>query len=127
MKKILITVATIIALLCVLVLAGCEHEHEWGEWKTAKEPTCTEEGVEERVCKCGEKETKEIAEATNKEKSKITISEQVIVDANNVKITAKEYVEDSIWGDGISLQIYFLKRLQPVKRQMKLCTYQAVN
>lgn len=52
-----------------------------------------------------EKETKEIAEATNKEKSKITISELVIVDVNNIKITAKEYVEDSIWGDGISLQI----------------------
>lgn len=60
MKKILITIATVIAMLCVLALAGCEHEHEWGEWKTAKEPTCTEKGVEERVCKCGEKETKEI-------------------------------------------------------------------
>ena len=60
MKKILITVATVVALICVLVLAGCEHEHEWGEWKTAKEPTCTETGVEERACKCGEKETKEI-------------------------------------------------------------------
>lgn len=60
MKKILITIATVIAMLCVLVLAGCEHEHEWGEWKTAKEPTCTEKGVEERICKCGEKETKEI-------------------------------------------------------------------
>ncbi len=60
MKKILITIATVIAMLCVLALAGCEHEHEWGEWKTAKEPTCTETGVEERACKCGEKETKEI-------------------------------------------------------------------
>lgn len=60
MKKILITIAIAVALLCVLVLAGCEHEHEWSEWKTAKEPTCTETGVEERACKCGEKETKEI-------------------------------------------------------------------
>ena len=60
MKKITIAIATVIALLCVLVLAGCEHEHEWDEWKTAKEPTCTENGIEERSCKCGEKETKEI-------------------------------------------------------------------
>lgn len=31
----------------------------------------------------------------------ITIEEQVLVDQNNIVITAKEYVSDSIWGDGI--------------------------
>ena len=31
-----------------------------GEWKTTKEPTCTEKGVQEKVCKCGEKETKDV-------------------------------------------------------------------
>lgn len=33
----------------------------------------------------------------------ITIEEQVLVDQNNIVITAKEYVSDSIWGDGIKV------------------------
>ena len=35
--------------------------HDWGEWKTTKEPTATESGTQERVCQregCGEKETR---------------------------------------------------------------------
>lgn len=34
-----------------------------------------------------------------------TIPEQVILDANDVRITAVEYTTDSIWGDGIKLLI----------------------
>ena len=61
MKKILLSVfVASLILVLVFALAGCEHEHEWGEWKTTKEPTCTEKGVQERVCKCGEKETKDV-------------------------------------------------------------------
>ena len=36
---------------------GDGHEHSYGEWTIVDEPTCTEAGVEERVCDCGEKET----------------------------------------------------------------------
>ena len=35
----------------------------------------------------------------------VTIEEQVLLDQNDVKITAKEYVTDSIWGDGIKVLI----------------------
>ena len=36
--------------------------HEWSEWKTVKEPTETEKGLEQRTCsKCGKEETNEIA------------------------------------------------------------------
>ena len=35
-----------------------EHTHEFGEWITTVEPTCAEQGVSERSCTCGEKETK---------------------------------------------------------------------
>lgn len=35
--------------------------------------------------------------------SNITINEQVLVDQNGVKITAVEFVADSIWGDGIKM------------------------
>lgn len=34
-----------------------------------------------------------------------TIEEQVILDQDGVKVTAKEYVNDSFWGDGIKLLI----------------------
>lgn len=50
-------------------------------------------------------DTKEIGGASSDEKEKVTIEEAVVLDQNDIKITAKEYVEDSIWGDGISMQI----------------------
>ncbi len=50
-------------------------------------------------------ETKEIKDASSNEKEKVTIEEQVVLEQNDIKITAKEYVEDDIWGDGISMQI----------------------
>lgn len=34
-----------------------------------------------------------------------TINEQVLIDSNGIKITAKEYTTDSIWGDGVKLLI----------------------
>lgn len=37
-------------------------EHDFGPWTRATEPTCTEAGLEERVCSiCGERETRPIA------------------------------------------------------------------
>lgn len=33
----------------------------------------------------------------------VTIDEQVLIDQNNIVITAKEYVSDSIWGDGVKV------------------------
>ena len=36
--------------------------HNFGEWVTIKEPTCTEEGLRERICSvCGDKETEKLA------------------------------------------------------------------
>ena len=40
-----------------------------------------------------------------KEEKKITIEEQVLLDQEGLKITAKEYVEDTIWGEGIKLLV----------------------
>lgn len=36
-----------------------EHVHAWTEWAEVKAPTCTEYGVEERTCACGETETRQ--------------------------------------------------------------------
>lgn len=47
----------ILAFIILLTLTACAHEHEFGEWETVKEATCTEDGLKERACSCGEKES----------------------------------------------------------------------
>lgn len=37
------------------------HRHQWGEWVMTIAPTCTERGQEERMCECGEKQTRLVA------------------------------------------------------------------
>lgn len=48
MKKRL-SVIIIISLVCVIGVA-LAHTHEWGVWKTTKQPTCQEEGRQVRSC-----------------------------------------------------------------------------
>lgn len=52
MKKII----SIILLVTILsFMTSCQHEHTWSEWQIAKEATCTENGINTRVCDdCGE-------------------------------------------------------------------------
>ncbi|MCR5456742.1 MAG: DUF6273 domain-containing protein [Clostridiales bacterium] len=45
---------------CGASMSG-EHTHSFGEWTTVKPANCTDAGMEERVCACGEKETRTIA------------------------------------------------------------------
>ena len=90
-KKLRIALFICITLLtCVLVLTSCDeasntqtpsvttdetssgttefettsHTHSFSEWKTTKEATCAEVGMQERTCECGEKETKSIDKKT---------------------------------------------------------------
>ena len=55
----------IFLMLCVCLLTSCNPEnkceHEYGEWKVLRWPSCSEVGISERVCECGHKETKDIA------------------------------------------------------------------
>lgn len=38
-----------------------KHEHEWGEWETVTEPTCSQVGSSVRICQtCNSEETKEL-------------------------------------------------------------------
>lgn len=37
-----------------------DHKHKYGEWTVVTEPTCTEKGSQERVCDCGDTQTKDI-------------------------------------------------------------------
>ena len=62
-KKLLCVIVLMLALVCVL--ASCGHEHNWSEWETTTEATCTAEGTKERYClECDEKNVETIP--TNK-------------------------------------------------------------
>ena len=75
MKKILI--ACILLTAFALTFASCtdsavdssdvseniatDHTHQFSKWKEVVAPTCTEEGLKERACECGEIEESEIS------------------------------------------------------------------
>lgn len=58
MKRFLSTVA--LTSILVTSLAACSHVHNFDEWEAVKASTCTEEGIKERYCSCGEKQTANI-------------------------------------------------------------------
>ena len=76
-NRTIITVVSVVAavlivvIVLLLLLVKCEpeenveppvgHTHSYSSWVVVDEPTCTEEGLRERTCSCGEKETEEIA------------------------------------------------------------------
>ena len=56
-KKSLIVVVLMLVLVCALASCGGEHTHSYEEWETTKAATCTTEGIKERYCSCGEKQS----------------------------------------------------------------------
>lgn len=59
MKKFIF--AFILISLFLISASACRHQHQWGEWITVQDYTCSTSGVKERVCECGEKESEAIA------------------------------------------------------------------
>ncbi len=51
------------------------------------------------------KEDPKKEETKKAEPEKVSIEETVLIDRDGIKVTAKEYVTDTIWGDGIKLLI----------------------
>ncbi len=58
MKKILYVLLVITTLF---LFSSCQHVHEFGNWNTVKSATCIEEGLQERYCSCGEKQSNTVA------------------------------------------------------------------
>ena len=54
-KQILVIILLAVMVVSCLALTAC-HTCEFGEWEVAKNPTCTQEGIKERFCSCGEKQ-----------------------------------------------------------------------
>lgn len=61
MKKILLICTFLICtFLTVLIctMTFCSHEHQWSEWQVSKAATCTQDGINIRVCDdCGESQS----------------------------------------------------------------------
>ena len=51
-----------ILLLCAGIGYWLFHPHSYGEWKTVKSATCTENGQRERICFCGHTEKESLAQ-----------------------------------------------------------------
>ena len=68
---ILIGLATIlvVAVVLVLIFVVFKHKHVFGSWNTRISATCTVEGVEERYCECGERQTRAIPIVSHNYKS----------------------------------------------------------
>lgn len=58
MKRVFCILLTII--LAASLFSGCQHTHQFGEWKEAEPATHAKAGTKERYCSCGEKETESI-------------------------------------------------------------------
>ena len=105
----------IAAFLCVSVLlAATMSACGSSETESVKSVAEAAESVQEEAGETAETdgEAEPEAEAADTESDtventadEITIEEQVLVDQDGIKITATGYVQDSFWGDGISLLV----------------------
>ena len=57
-KKLLCIAVLVLMLATVFISCGNDttHTHAFGEWETIREVNCTEDGINERYCSCGNKE-----------------------------------------------------------------------
>ncbi len=105
MRKTGIKIISLILVLALFILmAAASGSSDTKETKGITDKTReTADGAGETAQEA-EKTEEETPEETSSS-AQVTIEEQVLADQDDVKITAKEYVTDSIWGDGIKLLI----------------------
>ncbi len=76
--------AMALVLLFGLCLTGCGHTHEWGEWTLASAADCENDGTEERVCECGEVESRTVS-ASGHDFSDWTITAEADCDSDGAQ------------------------------------------
>ena len=103
------TVSLLLVLVLFVLMAAASGSSETSETKSIKDTSAASASEQEKTSQdTGEKAgtTTEVETTTTTEAAKgVSIEEQVIMDRDNVVITAKEYVTDTIWGDGIKLLV----------------------
>ncbi len=83
MKKSL-WITLLLVITCILTLSACEHVHEFGEWTTTEKADCTTDGINERYCSCGEKQT-QIIEASGHKYNNGEITAEATCNQSGVK------------------------------------------
>lgn len=104
MKRTLIT-AIITTIMTASLLTGCGSSDNTTKEIVASDSAAESTTAADTAASTPEAANEVVTEAAAENTGDTTIEEQVIFDANDVKITAVEYVTDSIWGDGIKLLI----------------------
>ena len=105
MKKILKVLGLIVILFIIATAALGHGSGSSGETKAITQEKSDSKSSDSKDS--GATDSKEETKAAEKEEkaASLSIEEQVLVDKDGLKITAKEWVEDSLWGDGIKLLI----------------------
>lgn len=89
MKKnfsVLIILSMVLSLAPVQIFADDACSHVWSEWEVGEEPTCGEDGYEERYCiNCGEEESKEIPATGDHDWDEWYISKSATVSKTGLK------------------------------------------
>lgn len=63
MKKILVVLLAMLMLISMFALTACgddDHTHSYGSWSIKTTATCTESGIREKKCSCGDVVTETI-------------------------------------------------------------------
>lgn len=77
-----------------------EHHHEWSDWTTALEPTCSEEGISSRSCSCGAVENKSI------DKLDHTEGEWVVITKPTEDVAGKKALLCSVCGEQMDEELF---------------------
>lgn len=89
------------------------HEHEFGEWVVVTPASCTEKGLEERVCECGAKEQREIEALGH-----TPAAEWEVVTPATVEAAGEEVLKCSVCGE--VLETREIPKLEPPVEEIKV-------
>ena len=93
---------SVVILVIIIAVGGGEDDENASDVTVQKAENISDSAGNESTAKEAEEKSLTVENAATE---RTTIEEQVIFEAEGIKITAKEYVEDSFWGEGIKLLI----------------------
>lgn len=93
-RKLIFLLSTLMLILVCFSLLGCsgtmqgcskpQDEHTYGNWAVTKQPTCTEDGVETRICiDCGVEEIRAIAKENHEGGTATCCSKAICANCNS--------------------------------------------
>ena len=88
------------------------HKHKYGEWTVVTPATCEGKGVQERVCECGDKQTKDIDplghdwdEGTITKAATCSVPGEKTFTCKRCQATKKEEIKaDHVWDAGVDVE-----------------------